>query len=255
MKIFFVLIFIGLFSSSAFAQLQGIGNQWVITGVRATFNSTWLSNQNELNDKGLKYKPAWGYSGGLMLGVHYAAWGAICVEGLYSTLSQKQASAIDTFKWSGRTDLTYYEFPVLLHFVPKEYKYIEAGIKISNMAKAQSSYESSLISYADMDVKNSFEKSNLSLVLGWGGPIWGDGGGLVNLGIRLTYGLSDIISTSGGKGTDYYSLNDGITANPKSYTPTNTATIGFHLTYDIDLGWWLHDSCKRKYKFFLFSHG
>ena len=101
--------------------------------------------------------------------------------------------------------------------------------------------------------KNNFEKSNLALVFGWGGAMWGDGGGLVNLGIRLTYGLSDIISIAGGKRQDYYAFSDGITATPKSYKPTNTATIGFHLTYDFDLGWWLHDSCKRKYKFFLFK--
>ena len=240
---------------SSFAEKNGNeGNQWIVTGVRGTFNSTWLLNQNQINDKGLKYKASWGWSAGAMLGVHYTEWGAVCVEGLYSTLSQKTTSNIDSMGWTNKTNLTCYEFPVLLHFVPKEFKYIEVGVKISTLANAKGTYSSSLLNYSNQDIKSNFEKSNLSLVLGWGGAMWGDGGGLVNLGICLTYGLSDIISTGGGKGQDYYKLSDGITAAPKSYKPTNTATIGFHLTYDFDMGWWFHDSCKRKYKFLLFKH-
>ena len=188
-----------------------------------------------------------------MVGVHYTQWGAIYVEGLYSTISQKLASTIDSMKWNSKTDLAYYEFPILLHFIPKEFKYIEAGIKYSALASAKSSFTSSLGNFSG-DVKNDFEKSNLSLVLGWGGSLWGNGGGLLDLGVRVTYGLTDITSNAGGKGKDYYSLADGISAKPKSYLPTNTATIGIHLTYDFDMGWWFHDSCKRKYKFFLFEH-
>jgi|ERR1051325_1201003 hypothetical protein len=229
------------------------GNQWVVLGLGGTFNSTWLTNQNQMHDKGIKYKASWGWSAGGMLGVHYAEWGAIHVEGMYSVLSQKLASNIDSMKWNSRSDLTYYEFPILLHFVPKDFKYIEAGIKISTLSKANSSYTSSLINSSG-DSKDNFEKSNFSLMFGWGGALWGDGGGLVNLGIRISYGLSDILSAKGGKGSDYYSLSDGVTATPKAYKSTNTATIGFHLTYDFDLGWWFHDTCKRKYKFFLFQH-
>lgn len=186
-----------------------------------------------------------------MVGAHYAQWGAIFVEGLYSTLSQKTASNIDSMKWTGRTDLAYYELPILLHFVPKDFKYIEAGIKISTLANAHGTYNSSLISYSGQDMKSNFEKTNFSLVLGWGNSLWGDGGGLLDLGIRLTYGLSDIISTGGGRDMKYKSYSDGTL---KSYNLTNTATIGLHLSYDFDMGWWFHDTCKRKYKFFLFEH-
>ena len=252
MNKFFAFISVFFVSHASFSQSHQI-NQWVVIGARGTFNSTWLLNQNQLSDKGLKYKASWGGSGGIMVGVHYSQWGAVYIEGLYSILSQKQTSAIDSMKWNSRTDLAYYEFPILLHFVHKEFKYIEAGIKISTLADAKGSYSSSLGNFSG-DAKSSFEKSNMSLVLGWGGSLWGDGGGLLDLGIRLTYGLSDIVSGTGGKGTDYYSFSEGITAIPKPYKPTNTATIGLHLTYDFDMGWWFHDTCKRKYKFFLFKH-
>lgn len=251
MKKSFIYILISFSAISVFAQSRQI-NQWIVIGARGSFNSTWLLNDNHLSDKGLKYKASWGGSGGIMFGVHYSQWGAIYLEGMYSTHSQKLASNIDSFPWDSRTDLTYYEFPVLLHFVPKDFKYIEAGVKISTLASAKSSYASSLGNLSG-NSKSNFEKSSLSLVLGWGGSLWGDGGGLLDLGIRLTYGLSDIISKIGGKGQDY-TIIDGTTITTKPYKPTHSATVGLHLTYDFDLGWWFNDSCKRKYKFFLFEH-
>ncbi|MBI3501070.1 MAG: outer membrane beta-barrel protein [Bacteroidetes bacterium] len=257
MKFFFLscLIFISiavLSAAEAFSQSHQI-NQWVVVGARGSFNSTWLLNQNELHDKGIKYQASWGWSGGIMVGAHYSQWGAVYIEGLYSALSQKLSSNIDSVKWNSRTDLAYYEFPVLLHFIPKDFKYIEAGVKISALANAKSSYSSDAFNFSGSS-RDNFEKTNFALVLGWGGSLWGDGGGLLDLGIRLTYGLSDITSNAGGRGKDYYPLADGISAKPKSYLPTNTATIGFHLTYDFDMGWWFHDTCKRKYKFFMFEH-
>lgn len=251
MKKIFSIVFVCLSSVYSFSQSHQI-NQWVVVGARGGFNSTWLLNQNQLNDKGLKYKASWGGYGGIMVGAHYSQWGAVHIEALYSTISQKQSGTIDSMKWSGRTDLTYYEFPVLLRFIPKEFKYIEAGIKYSILANAKGS--STLPNYSATNFQNNFEKSDLALVLGWGGSMWGDGGGLLDLGIRVTYGLSDIVSNAGGKGKDYYPLADGTSAKPKPYTSTNTATIGFHLTYDFDMGWWFHDTCKRKYKFFMFEH-
>ncbi len=257
MKFFFSAFFIFLISLSALAQQKSIGNQWVICGARGAANSTWLLNQNQLNDKGVKYKPSWGGTGGIMLGFHYAEWGAVNVEALYSTHNQKLTSGIDSIKWNTNTKLSYLEFPILLHFDTQNFRYVEAGIKISSLLSATGSYDSSpsnLFNYSNRDIKNDFEKSNLALVFGWGGAIWGDGGLLIHGGFRLTYGLSDIRSTYGGKGSDYYPLSAEAGAKPKSYTKTNTASVGFIISADYDLGWFMSNSCNRKYKFFLFSH-
>ena len=63
-KIFtFILIFEAI--TPVFAQRQ-IDNQWVMIGLRANYNSTWLLNKNQLNNKGVKYQPSWGWSAGGM---------------------------------------------------------------------------------------------------------------------------------------------------------------------------------------------
>lgn len=254
MKSFSLIIFFTITSLQLFAQ-QSIGNQYIVVGARGTFNSTWLLNQNQLNDKGIKYNASWGGSGGAMLGFHYTEWGSVNVEALYTTMNQKLSSNIDSIGWTSKTNLTYLEFPILFHFDTKSWKYVEAGIKISTLLSAQGSYASSknsLLNYSDRDIKNNFEKPNFAIVFGWGSAIWGTGGLLIHAGFRLTYGLSDIVSTAGGKGNDYLPFDGSKIL--KAYTKTNTATIGFHISMDYDLGWIMSNSCKRKYKFFLFEH-
>jgi hypothetical protein len=93
-------------------------------------------------------------------------------------------------------------------------------------------------------------KGNKAIVFGWGTAIWGNGGLLTSLGIRLTYGLDDIISEAGGRGMDYY-MSDG---TKKSYQKTNTATVSLHMNIDFDLGWFMSSSCGRTHKFVLFNH-
>jgi hypothetical protein len=253
MKKVFPLIFFGLIASIAIAQPRSIGGQWIEVGARGTVNSTWLYNQNEWNDKGVKYKPSWGGSGGIMLGFHYATWGSINVEALYSTFNQKLTSGIDSIKWSNTTKLAYLEFPILLHFDTRKFSYYEAGIKFSSLLSAQGSENSSLVNYSNKDVKDNFQKSNLALVVGLGGPIWGSGGLLIHGGIRFTYGLSDITGSS-GQGVPYFPLADGAKAKQEPYAKTNTVSLGFNISLDYDLGWFLSNSCNRKYKFFLFNH-
>lgn len=240
--------------TSRFPHRKG-GDQWIIIGARGTFNSTWLLNKNWFNDKGLKYQASFGGGGGIMLGFHFSEWGAIEVEGLYSIMNQKLASNIDSVNWNSKTNLTYLEFPILLHFDTENFKYIEVGVKIGMLSGAQSTYNNSKYSafnYADKNTKDNYESTNLALVFGWGSGVWGNGGLLINLGIRLSYGLSDIVSTTGGKGKDYFpSDGSGVRA---AYAPTNTATVGIHMNMDFDLGWFVTSSCKRNHKFVLFGH-
>lgn len=252
------LIASALFSLIAFGSFATEGHKaaehWITVGARGTFNSTWLMNKNMMHDKGLKYQPSFGGSGGIMLGFHLSTIVAINVEGLYSQYNQKMKSAIDSLKWSSKTTLNYLEFPVLLHFDFENFKYLEFGVRfgILNSAKYNATFDDFPAgNETNKDVKKNYESNTTGIVFGWGGGIWGNGGLLISGGIRLTYGLSDIVSDEGGKGDDYYTLKD---FKKESYTKTSTATIGFHLNADFDLGWMVKSSCGRTHKFVLFSH-
>ena len=234
---------------------KGGGQQWIIIGARAGFSNTWLMSKNVMNDNGIKYKPSFGGGGGIMLGFHYSEWGAIEVEGLYSIYNQKFASGIDSLDWTSKTNLNYIEIPILLHFDLNNFKYLELGVKLGSLNSAKASFDYpkfSTLSYSNKDVKPNYEKSNMAVVFGWGTGLWGNGGLLINLGIRLSYGMADIVSDLGGKGDDYHPMSD--LTKTQSYTKTNTATISLHMNMDFDLGWFVTSSCKRNHKFVLFGH-
>ena len=232
---------------------------WITAGVRGTFNSTWLLDKNMQHDKGLKYVPSWGYAGGIMLGFHMNEIVAIDVEGMYAVYSQRYKDGEkDSLHWTARTDLKHIEIPILLRFDFENYKYLEFGVRIGILNKASQSYTPENFPTITNEGKDPltgdsyFEKKNMGLVFGWGGGIWGNGGLLLSGGLRFTYGLSDIISDAGGKGTQYHPMDTSTAI--QDYTPTHTATIGFHLIADFDIGWFITSSCGRNHKFMMFSH-
>lgn len=229
--------------------------QWVTIGLRGTVNSTWLINPNLLKDRGVAYQASWGYDGGIMIGYHFTTIAAINIEAMYASYSQKIKSAVDSNKWNNKSTLTYLEFPILLHFDFEDFKYLEFGVKLAMLQTAKGSYtgeKTPLGNYSNQNIIPNYSKKNTAIVLGWGSGIWGSGGLLLSAGLRLSYGLSDIISTVGGKGQEYQTYSSP--QEKKSYKKTNTATIGFHLNLDFDLGQIFSSSCGRNSKFFLFEH-
>jgi hypothetical protein len=225
--------------------------QWIVLGARANVANTWLLNKNMMNDKSLKYKPSFGGSGGIMLGLHLTEVFAIEGECLYSVYNQKLASN-DSISWTSKTSLAYIEIPVMLRFDFENFKYLELGVKfgILNSAKYSASFpDFPQGDVTNEDVKKAYDK-NTSIVFGWGTGVWGNGGLLISMGVRLGYGISDIISDEGGRGDDYY-LGDG---TKKSYQKTNTASAALHLNIDFDLGWFVSSNCGRNHKFVLFGH-
>ena len=242
--------FSGEFSLLPPAPKKG-GQQWIVIGLRGSINNTWLMNSNVMNDKGIKMKPSFGGGGGIMLGIHLSELIAIEPECVFTLINQKYASKIDSSAWTSKTSLAYLEFPILLRFDFETFKYLELGVKFASLKTAKDDFSSSTFNYSATDDIKNYEKGNTSLIFGWGTGLWGNGGLMVNFGIRATYGLSDIVSLAGGKDDPYWSY--GETA-AKGYKPTNTATIGFQFNVDFDLGWFMSSSCGRSHKFVLFGH-
>lgn len=245
------LVFVSL---QTFAGSKGGENMWFTIGARGTVNGPFLINKNEYHDKGIKHNFAIGGAGGAMIGFHFNEWGSINVEGLYSYYSRKLISGVDSMKWNHSTGLTYLEIPILFR-AEWNFKYVEGGVLIGSLLGATASYSNDKYpagNYDGKDIKDNFSKSNTALVFGWGTNMMGDGGLMLSLGVRMTYGIADIVSDLGGKGKPY-SPADGSATKP-GYLPTNTATVGIHLSLDFDLGYFVSSNCGRKHKFSLFGH-
>ncbi|MCC7301843.1 MAG: outer membrane beta-barrel protein [Bacteroidia bacterium] len=228
------------------------GNTYIVIGARGGPMATWFFNKNVIDDDGIQQKFSGGAYGGGMLGLHLTEMVAINGEFLFASYNRKWASGIDTLSWTSRTNLKYMEIPVLLHLDFEGFKYLELGIKFGILNSAKESFDSDYLSYSNEDVKKYFSGNSKALVFGWGTGLFGSGGLLLSTGVRLTYGLDDIISDEGGRGDEYYPMADP--TKPKSYQKTNLITAAFHLSLDFDLGWVVKSSCGRNYKFTLFQH-
>lgn len=249
-----VLSFAGedLFTKTLKGKKSSGGETYIVIGARGGPQATWLFNKNMIDDDAIKYKFSGGGYGGIMLGLHLTEMFAINGECLFAGYSRKIASNIDSLDWSSTEKLSYLEFPVLLHLDFEGFKYLELGVKFGNLKGAKVAYDPDPANVSSNDMKKYYSKGNTALVFGWGTGLWGSGGLLFSTGIRLTYGLDDIISDEGGRGDQYVTLADP--ANPKSYQKTNIITAAFHFSLDFDLGWVVKSSCGRNYKFTLFKH-
>ncbi len=250
-------IFLIIFTLVSMQVMAGGSSMWLTIGARGTFNAPFLINSNEYNDKGIKHNVAFGGSGGAMLGFHFSDVGSINFEALYTTYSRKLKSGIDSVNWTHSTNMAYLQFPILLR-AEWNFKYVEAGVALASLSSATQSYKNEkapALDYSGKDAKDQYIKPNTSIIFGWGTNLMGSGGSMLSLGIRLSYGLTDIVSDLGGKGKIYKpSDGDGTPATDKAYKGTNTATVGIHLSWDFDLGYFASSSCGRKHAFKLFGH-
>ncbi|MCC6691225.1 MAG: outer membrane beta-barrel protein [Bacteroidia bacterium] len=237
---------------------KGADNKWFTIGVRGTAAAPFLINSNEYKDSGIKHNFAFGGGGGAMLGFHFNDWGSINVECLYTYYSRKVKSAIDSLAWTSSTALTYLEIPILFR-AEWNFKYVEGGIMFGSLMGATNSYTNDKfpkLNYDNKDIKDDVMKKNTAIVFGWGTNLMGSGGLMLSFGVRMAYGLSDIISDLGGKGKNYTPYSDIGKTKPASlaYAPTNLAYVGLHLSLDFDLGYFVSSNCGRKHEFQLFGH-
>jgi hypothetical protein len=250
-----LIIVFTVLSLHLLAGQKGGDNKWFTIGLRGTAAAPFLINSNEYKDKGIKHGFAFGGGGGAMLGFHFNDWGSINVEGLYTMYSNNLTrGTVDSLKGNSSTKLAYLEIPILFRG-EWNFKYVEGGVVIGSLLGAtasQSGYKNSKLN-GDVDAKDFVNKGNTSLLFGWGTNMMGSGGLMFSVGIRMCYGLSDIVSDLGGKGKPYTTLADPKAAT-QGYTPTNTAYVGIHLSLDFDLGYFVSSSCGRKHEFQLFGH-
>jgi len=253
------------FSLANFGSKGGKSEQWVDVGLRIAPQSTWMINGNMMQDQNIRYKASLGFFGGAKLGFNFSEVVAVNVEGLYDRFNQRFISKMDSISWDKRTQLTYIDIPVIFRFT-NGWKYYEIGVNFQTLNSVTGKFSS------DYDVdpaneaysfttftKDQFNKSNTSIIFGWGSAIWGSGGMVFTTGIRIFYGLTDITGAN-DKDMQYpcplypgYKIDP---ANPDGlpYKKTKNLSAAFMIGMEYDLGYFMSSSCRRKHAFVLFSH-
>jgi len=243
----------------------GKNEQWIDIGFRISPTSSWLLNGNMMKDKNIKYVPSFGFFGGAKIGFNFSEVVAINVEGIFEKFNQRFTSRMDSISWDKKTQLTYIDIPVILRFT-NGWKYYEIGVNLQSLKKAKGTFSSEqtipdINSYSGFTTPtpDQFNKTNTSIILGWGSALWGVGGLVISTGIRLSYGLTD------NTGENYIDRDypnpeypgyvpDLSNPTGKSYKKTNNVSAAFMFSFDYDLGYFMSSSCRRKHAFVLFTH-
>ena len=225
---------------------------WFDVGIKTSYNSSWLINQNVIKDPAVSYIPSYGYMGGIKLGYNFNSQHELNTEFLYSSVNQKYQDNLSSEDWLRNINLTYFEIP-LLYRHNNNGSYAEAGPQFSALMSARESSWSN----NNANVNNYFQSSDVSGVFGFGAAIAGVNNTSIMLGVRIVYGFLDITSSRGGKDQPYpYPAYPGYFNNASSatlYKATNTLSGGFVLEINYDLGYFVTSSCKRNTKFLLFN--
>ena len=208
--------------------------QSVRVGLTGGVNSTWLMNKNVFDyDDGLDVAATFG--------------GRFGIEGIYS-FSEKVGIGIgfnflsrNTQKYTGddeghdlfvldgdlTTKMNYFDIPVTLRLTSAGGTYFEIGPQFGFLTKAEESYENnsdSELDYDDVDIKNSFESTNIGLILGFGVDIDVTENIYITTGIRLGYGFTDVTKEYEDE-ADFLSDNPEYLTNEAAYLTTLAANF------------------------------
>lgn len=170
--------------------------QNVRVGLSGGVNSTWLMNKNvfDANDE-LDIAASFGGRFGIDAIYSFSEKAGISVGvNFLSTHNQKYTGDDGNNNFDGKVKLNYLDIPLLFRLTSTGGTYFEIGPQFSFLSKAEEELESdiSFLNYSGKDVKNSFNSTNVGLILGFGVDIDVTENIYITTGLRLGYGFSDV---------------------------------------------------------------
>ena len=215
-------------------------------GLKGTFNSTWLFNNN-ISDQGniADYASTFGTSFGISSVLYFTENIGVAMDILYASNNQKLEGEIGPgLTYESVANVKYIDIPLLLRISSEGGPYVEFGPQFSFLAGATEDFTTSpsspTVEYTDKDFKDDFSGFGLAVVLGFGVDIQANDNWFINIGLRFGYGMTDATTEfteaqvdaddAAGKHHSVYSGWAHTDATPDfNYQKTNRAFGGFTL--------------------------
>ena len=236
-----IIAFLAIFVVHSYSQ-----KPWIDFGLKGMAGTTWLFNSNISGDRNFEHTLSPGFGVGGKLGINYNNEFQLTVDAIYAFSNQSYAVKDTANSWTKTTSYTSLNIPVLLR-LNLSGTFIELGPQFSMIQTATEKNSGDFQS--ESDVLSSFEASYVSGVFGIGRWV---GTGIDNfnlaIGLRFTYGFSDVISSAGGQGsTNHYPVNDLNYPDPGygQYAGTNPFAAMLILEFNYDLASVMDNTCHR----------
>ncbi len=226
-----------IFSQTLYSQT------WFDVGLKGGYGPDFLVNNNFYNDHNFSPKFSFGYLFGGKVGINFNETHALTIDVTSSSFNQSfnylDSSKTEYSRSIGFNALNF----VLLYRKTTNASYFEIGPQYSMITKTR--FSDSYTQTQNTDVSENLVKSYYSAVMGFGGYLAGTQNFRVTLGLRFSYALNDIISST-GKQMDFPSIT-----KYNSYKTSNPFTAMLLIEMDFDLGYFATSKCKKKKTRFL----
>lgn len=241
------IIFFLLFSMSVcFVNAQKV-YMWMDAGVKVGYGITGMVNSNLFDDKHYEHHITTGTTFGAKIGLYIGLYDGITVDFLVSDNNQKFDFDRDGKNFTHDINWKNYDLAVLYR-MQKNGLYIEIGPQFSfvNKVTENNTYNTP----PDNDVKKFYSKNYISGVFGIGGYVFNYETFTTMLGLRLGYGLTDMINDDGKKFSNPYPTPLEV-AHYDSKS-TNAAFVQLSMEFNFALGYYGKSSCSKRATFFHF---
>ncbi|HLO89845.1 MAG: hypothetical protein ACM3ME_08315 [Chloroflexota bacterium] len=238
MKKLLTLLFVVFAINMAKAQ------PWFDIGIKGGIGTSFMYNTQIFEDQNLNHKFMLGNTYGGKFGFNLNMQHTISFDVLKTTLKQKFLYYPETGVEANRQfDIKSLDYALLYRYT-KGGTFFEFGPQLSQV---------SAVKYADQggDFISPFtaaemiNKNLYSVVLGYGGYVFGTDNFGVTTGFRVSYNITDI-ATEAARGKNFPMLY------PKDADPTHNLAIMFIVEANYDFGYLLSPSCGKRTKLFVF---
>ena len=235
-------------STSIFAQA------WTDIGVKFGYGIGLLINKNVFDDVSYSHEINGSYNFGGKISLNVGDHNAITFDAMLSQMKQNFNYSIAGGPTTNRNEIVWNNLDLYLMLrTNRQGAYLEIGPMMSRVRKITQTDTVHGSFGEGNDVSAFYIDRYFSAVLGGGSYMYGEGKFTTMLGMRLHYGLQDIISP---RGQDYD--NDFAFPNPSrnpsniydTYQSTNPIFVEFILELNFGLGYFAKAACSNRITWF-----
>ena len=230
-----------------FISLNTFSQAWVDCGLKGGYGITGLINSNVWNEPKIDPLISTGYAFGGKLGLNFNLNYQITIDFIGKSSNQRYLFEPTETIGSREKNIRYnaFEIPLLFRHNSDNGSFLEIGPQFSFLTGVTETTN-------EQNINSYFQSNNLGAVLGFGSYIFGGDNAYLVFGLRIHYGIQDILSNEGGRNlTKHYPINDGemdVYSSDfefNSYAPTNPISGLAYLEFNYDLAYLVTSSCKR----------
>lgn len=219
---------------------------WFNLAIRGGYGNSILINNNILDDSNIDIdylSPSYLFAG--RIGINFEQGFSIVVEVMSSSFGQNYDILSANNDYTKKLNVESFDKLLILRAQGETGGYFEVGPKFSEITGVT---ETNNIYTPTNNTIENFSKTHFSLVLGIGGGIVYYQNFDINMGIRISYAITNIMAEGD------YPINDGEydTSGYSSYSTTNPLTAQIILEFNWHIGYFTTAKCSGKTKFLLF---